>query len=428
MVELQIISKVIESGDYSFIENNLLTADYFPKYADEFEFITNHYKKYGNVPDKATFLFHFPEIELVSLVGENDKYLLDTIREQYLYSKAVPVIQHSAELLKTDANAASEFLLQAVKELTPNYSLGGTDIIANADDRLNHLKDRMENQDDWYFSSGFPELDRVIHGIKRGEELIVIFARTNQGKSWVLEKMITHIWKQGYNVGYISPEMSRDSIGYRFDTLYKGFSNSALSWGSKDVNIEEYENYIKELKKQTAKFVVATPAEDFNNYVTVSKLRNFVKQHNIEALAIDGIKYLSDERGRRNDNLTTSLTNISEDLMSLSVELKIPILVVVQANRGGVVDKDSEGTPELESIRDSDGISHNASKVIALRQKDDALDMGLPKNREGKVGVHFKYLWNINVGEFTSVTVDDDAPVAPPERRERKQKSGKDIF
>ena len=48
------------------------------------------------------------------------------------------------------------------------------------------------------------------------------------------------------------------------------------------------------------------------------------------------------------------------------MDLQIPILDVVQANRSGVVDKDSDDTPELESIRDCDGISHIARKVLYL--------------------------------------------------------------
>ena len=104
---------------------------------------------------------------------------------------------------------------------------------------------------------------------------------------------------------------------------------------------------------------------------------------------------------------TTYLTNISEDLMSLSVELKIPILAVVQANRGGVAEEDS-GTPELESIRDSDGISFNASKVISIRQKFGVLELGIKKNRNGRVGDTLKYIWDIDTGEFTYVPGEND--------------------
>ena len=429
VVELQIISKILATGNYSLLEDNGITEEYFENtgYEEEYKFIKDHYEQYNTVPDKATFLSKFPDVELVE-VAESDKYLIDTIREEYKFRIYVPILQKSAEIAKKDANAGVEYMINALKDIQPDYQLNGVDLIADGNERLEHYKERIEHQNDWYFNSGFPELDVVTHGIQRGEEFIVLFARTNQGKSWVLEKMISHIWKQGFNVGYISPEMSADSIGYRFDTLHNGFSNSGLMWGNKDIDLDEYEKYIAELKKHGNKFIVSTPL-DFGNKITISKLRNWVKQYKLEAIAIDGITYISDERGRRNDNKTTSLTNISEDLMSLSVELKIPILVVVQANRGGVVDADSEGTPELETIRDSDGISHNATKVISLRQKDDTLEMRIVKQRNGKMGVKFKYLWNINIGEFIYTEGDENiSKEEKAERREKKKASGKDVF
>ena len=86
-------------------------------------------------------------------------------------------------------------------------------------EQLEEYLERKNNSDRWFFTSGFPELDDIIHGIQRLEEFLVIVARTNQGKSWVLEKIVTHIWQLGFNVGYISPEMRASSIGFRFDTL-----------------------------------------------------------------------------------------------------------------------------------------------------------------------------------------------------------------
>lgn len=417
MIQLQVLSKIIESGDYSIIENNLLTRDYFVGYESEFDFIKEHKEKYNNVPDKATFLSKFPDVDLVE-VTEPDNYLVNTIREEYQYHKAVPIVQKMAELLKSDANAATEYMLNALKDLTPEYHLGGVDIVAQANERYNQYLERKEHQDDWFFTTGFEELDDLIHGIQREEELFVIFARTNQGKSWVLEKMCTHVWQLGFNVGYISAEMSAVSVGYRFDTLHKNFSNTGLMWGKDDVVEEDYKSYIKNLPVSKNKFMVATPI-DFENQLTVPRLRSWVKQYSLDLLAIDGITYISDARGKRGDNKTTTLTNVSEDLMSLSMELKIPILIVVQANRNGVAQDDSEGTPELDSIRDSDGISHNASKVLSLRQtKDGILKMEVKKQRFGFVGGKLNYQWNINDGEFIFIPSETDAQ--PKEQTDRK--------
>lgn len=430
MVALQILCKCISTGNINIIEDNNLTEEYFNGYEEERNFIVNHYKEYGNTPDSATFLSKFPDIELVE-VTESDRYLVETIREEYLYYKAVPVVQQIAKLLKTDANAAAEYMLHATKELQPNYNLGGTDIISDAISRYNEFVERKEQQDKWFFTTGFPELDDIIHGIQRIEEFLVIYARTNQGKSWVLEKICTHIWEIGFNVGYISPEMGASSIGYRFDTLYSHIDNRALMWGKSEVDNDDYKKYIDELSQRKNKFIVATPT-DFDRRITITKLRNWIKQYKLDAVAIDGITYLSDERGKRNDNKTTSLTNISEDLMGLSVELGVPILSVVQANRAGVVDSESDDLPELESIRDSDGISHNASKVISLRQnKDGDLLMQIKKQRNGIVGKKIAYKWNANIGEFINIPISDREERTESRRAVEPKKSNttkEDVF
>ena len=417
MVALQIISKILSTKDMSLIEDNLLDASYFVGYEDEFNFLVEHNKEYGSVPDKSTFLSKFPDIELVE-VTESDRYLLDTIREEYLYYKSVPVVQRIAELLKSDANAAAEYMVQAMKDLEPSYKLNSVDIVAGAQERYEQFLQRRDHQEDWFFTSGFEELDDLIHGLQREEEFFVIFARTNQGKSWVLEKICTHVWQIGFNVGYLSPEMGANNIGYRFDTLYKNFSNKGLTWGKNTIETEEYHDYIEELKQRTNKFIVATP-NDFNRKITVTKLRNWIKQYKLDLIAVDGITYMTDERFQRGDNKTTQLTHISEDLMALSMELRIPILVVVQANRMAVADKEKEDVPELETIRDSDGIAHNASKVISIRQTSDGvLKLEVKKQRFGPVGGRLNYKWDIDTGEFTFIPSYDDAE--PAERTKRK--------
>ena len=417
MVSLQILNRVISTKDISIITDNNLTIDYFLEYEDEYSFIKEHFDNYKNVPDTETFINKFPDFELLE-VNESDRYLVDAIREEYLYSKSVPVIKKAAELLKSDSNEASRYLQSELVNLTPNYTTPYVDII-HSNSRVEMFEDKSNNKDKWFIPTGFEELDDIIYGWQCGEEFVVIFARTGIGKSWVLVKTVQHAWEIGKNVGYISPEMSADKIGYRFDTLNNHFSNMALVRGDKSkVSIDEYKQYNEKLAEHNNSILVSTPM-DFNKQVTVGKLRTFVQANNLDMLAIDGITYMTDERYKRGDNKTTSLTNISEDLMALSCELKIPILVVVQSNRGGT-EKD---TPDLEDIRDSDGIAHNATKVISLNQKEEALVMKIKKNRDGKIGDKLTYLWDIDLGEFTWMPGDFDS--ATIERKEQKREEVK---
>jgi replicative DNA helicase len=315
------------------------------------------------------------------------------------------VVNICADKATSNSNEAAEYLRSQLPKLQVRTSKTYVNIISEAKKRLAEVEAKAQAGSECFIPTGFPELDNTINGWARGEEFIVWFARTGQGKSWVLVKSATHAWEVGYNVGYISPEMSSNRIGYRFDTHYSHFSNADLLSGR--INLDEYREYINSIQDKPGKFIVAVP-EDFNKRITVSKLRTFVKDEKLDMLCIDGIRYLSDERAGYRDNMTTSLTNISEDLMSLSRELSIPILVVVQSNRGGVKEEDERGTPELENIRDSDGIAHNATKVISLRQTGPGLEMGIKKNRDGATNVKLVYTWDIDTGIFTYIPGEDD--------------------
>lgn len=418
-VQQQIISRVLQTSDFSIIKQNLLTADYFTEYRDEFEFIENHVKKYKNVPDKETFLGKFREFELIDSVNESERYLIETIREEYKYAQSVPVVQNIAKLLQSDANEAIEYMQEQAKVLKPDYYTSSVDIIHKGEDRHTEVRKRKENPKSWCFESGFPELDDILDGIRRGEEYIILFARLGEGKSWVLLKMCAHVWETGFNVGFVSPEMSATSIGLRFDTIVSHFANRELSKG--DFDEDAYNEHLNMISQRENKFVVAT-TDDFNKEITVSKLRNWVEQNDIHLLAIDGIKYLTDERGHKNDSLTVKLTNISEDLMGLSNELNIPVIAVVQANRGGVSTADDDKMPDLEDIRDSDGIGHVASRVISLKHKvDDVLEMCVKKNRYGKMGDRLIWQWLVNTGDFKFIESRSSN-----QRRERRSEDKSD--
>lgn len=409
IIQLQALNRILAGKDYQFIENNL-TEDDFIGYEDEFNFIVNHYKEYGNIPDETTFLSKFPEFELAE-VTESDDYIIDTLHEGSTYLKLQKHLTEAVNIMnKGDSNGAVEYMRQILPTIQPNYSIKSVDVIADVDTRVKHSTEVNLNKADWFIPTGFDELDADINGFQRGDELVVLFARTNQGKSWIAEKIASYMSEIGYRVGYFSPEMNELDIGYRFDTLHGHLSNNAMRLGrfNDEFTLDDYSNYANDLKDLTGKLLVTRP-KHFQRKVTVSKLRRWIIQDKLDALFIDGITYLTDERFKKGDSKTISLTNISEDLMDLSAEMRVPIIVVVQANRGGVVDKTSLDTPELENIRDSDGIAQNASIVYAIRQvktkeKETFLIFDNKKMRGGEVGKSYKYRWNINIGDFELVT------------------------
>lgn len=391
MVELQIINKVLKDKSIDILTVNDITRDYFHQYLEEYDYIIEHLNDYKCVPDMETFLSVFNDFDVIN-VSESTEYLVNTFREEYLYSQSVPVLTKMSELLQTDAYSAVDYLKAHLPELKVVTSAKGIDIISQAQERLEDWKSVRDNHDTHFIPTGFEELDDDIGGWHCGEELVVLVARTGQGKTWVLLKMLEHAWKMNKHIGLIEPEMSATRTGYRFDTLHQHISSKALYTGD---NIQGYEQYINHLSQLNIPFYVAHP-KDFNKTVTVSKLKSWVEYNHIDILAVDGISYLQDERKERGDNKTTQLTNISEDLMQLSIDLKIPVLVVVQSNRGGVEQEDIQ----LENIRDSDGIAYNASIVLTIQQKKVGLQLKTVKVRNASVGTSYVYLWDADRGTF----------------------------
>ena len=422
MIELQVLSRVLKERNASILTLNGITEDYFITYPDEYAFIMNHLKEYGNVPDKETFLAKFTNFTIVD-VTESDKYLIETFNEEHLYSLTVPVINKLADIIQTDSRAAVEYLQSQLPSLTQNNVVLGVDIVSQARERQREWQERRENKERFCIPTGFEELDEITGGWQRGEEFAVLFARTGQGKSWILIKTLEHAWKIGKRVGLIEPEMSASKTGYRFDTLSGNISNSALTRGD---DAPDYDKYIEQLSKNEIPFFVASP-KDFRRNITVSKLRAFIESNKLDILGVDGISYLKDDKKQRGDNRTTGLTNISEDLMDLSIELKIPIIVVCQSNREGAKDDDA---PDLENIRDSDGIAYNASTVIAARQKGPGIELTVRKNRNGKSGDKLIYLWDIDKGTFQYIPNEEAERDNSEDIKKAKEdfKDGSEVF
>lgn len=431
LISVQVISKILATKDFSIVEDNLLDASYFEGYENEFKWINDFYNEYHKVPDDISFLDKFPDFELVE-VTDSDRYLLETLREQHLYSKFTKVLPQVTELLKQDSEAAREFLEQTLhNELQPLNTINDIGVIESVFKRVEDSEYVSQNVASNYIPTGFDEIDADITGLQRGDELVVIVARINMGKSWVAEYIGTNAVKQGYKVGYFDPEMSVSQVGYRFDTLYGNVPNKTVLFGKydEDFTIEDYKEYANNLKEEATGEMFITKPKTFNRKLTVSKLRTWIKIRQLDMVIVDGVTYLTDERYKKGDSKTISLTNISEDLMDLSSEMHLPVVIVVQANRGGVSDKNSLDTPELENIKDSDGIGANASKVYAVKQvKDDEGNIVLvlenKKSRTGEVGKQYKYIWDINTGKFEYKNevdlhdMDEDIPV-----RRKKQDS-----
>ena len=428
MVKLQILSKCLNTGSFDIVTQNNLMEDYFLEYEEEFNFIRRHVSLYGKVPDKETMLQNFPDFPIIE-VKETDDFLISTLREEYLYSQMVSVVQETADKMRNDSREALNYLSAQVVALNSQNIVGGSNIVKKAKERLELHQQKKEFGTN-YIKTGFPELDEVIYGLEPGNELLTVAGRPNQGKTWILLKMLVEAWKQGKRVSMYSGEMNDMQIGYRFDTLLANFSNKALVIGE---NVSGYEDFIDKTQKNMLPFYVFTP-KSFGGRATVSSIQSMITACKADIVGIDQYSLMDDETYRRGKSKTEQLFSITEGLMRLSERYDIPIIGLSQLNRDGDICKDNvQDDPDLTNLADSDSIGQNSSKVLFIRQTGAGLKLSLTKNRTGAVGVNLIYFWDIDKGRFVYVPSATDS-VAPQERQKveetqrKKYKDRKEVF
>lgn len=439
MFEQSIISKLLEGGGLEVLHANSVTPEMFLTCGSEIAFILKHYEQYKQVPDKITFLSEFHDFQMLE-VSENMDYLVYKLKEAYTYTKLVPIIQNAADRVREDSIEAIDYLKDQLSQLERAVPVSGNkdgyDIITNAKDRLAEYKKRCEVKGLIGIPTGIPKLDELTNGWLWGEELVVITGRTNVGKSWMAEYFATIAYNLGYKILFYSGEMSKEIIGFRFDTLNKHFSNSGLLNGAGTLGKKpdtdggnyleaDYENYINQLSQKSG-FVVVTPDDFHGRKPNVDEIKELAIKHSADMIVVDQLSLMSDRR--KADIPRIAYGNISEDLFLMSKELKKPVLLLAQANREAVKNRKKGESPELHDLAESDLVGQNASRVLSLSVIDGTLKIALKKNRYGLNNKEVLMIWDINTGYLKPLLSDnpeEKTGAAKDKPEEGKKEGGK---
>ena len=415
MIQLQVLNYLLDTKDVPFISQNELNVEYFSEYPKEYLFIENHLKEYNSIPDKETFIAKFPDFPVIK-VNEQAEYLLSELQKDKNKRKLAGIFNNVRTLLMNND------IDKAIKLFQDSQNIGNTQTVKCVDlvkdtSRYDEYVAKTQDFNQYYVTTGFKELDDIIGGWDRNEELATIVARTNVGKSWVILKCAVEACKAGLNVGIYSGEMSESKVGYRLDTLLGHISNGALTHGSEKIMID-YKKYIDELPSLVkGSLKVLTPSK-INGLAGVNALRNFVERENLDILFVDQRSLLIDDRRARNPVEIAS--NISMDLKTLQVMKKIPIITVSQQNR--TINESGQDTTQ---IAQSDRIGQDSTIVLFLdRDKSDKtiMKMTLGKSRDSENGVSLSYKVDLNRGEFVYIGSDLE------EEQEDNSKSSGDEF
>ena len=421
MVQLQFLNKLLSTKDTSLLLMNNLTDEFFSDYKYEFKWIKEHIDTYGNCPDFHSFIDKFPDFDVVD-VSETTTYLIDELYQDYNKRKLAKVFNRVRELLNQDkTDEAMRVYTSAASDIVQSTHLDTVDIFKDTS-RYNAYVEKCNDFNKFYIKTGFNELDELIGGWDRLEELATIVARPGIGKSWVLHIIALAAAQQGLNVGIYSGEMSEHKVGYRIDTLISHISNTAIMRGNDTIQLD-YKKYMEELPtKFKGSIKILTPAM-INGAAGVTALRAFIEKDKLDILCVDQHSLLEDDRGARNP--VEKAANISRDLKNLQVLKHIPIIAVSQQNR-----ESTESGQTTAHVAQSDRISQDSTVVIFLEQKDGVLTLNLVKARDAVNGKKLQYAVDFNKGILTYIPSDESAasPQSVNDLIEEYESEGVDAF
>lgn len=237
-------------------------------------------------------------------------------------------------------------------------------------------------------SSGFPELDELTLGLS---DYIVVAARPSIGKTALALQIALNVSvKKDQSTAIFSLEMSRKKVMARMLANFANIDSQAIRTGY--VMPEEKKHFDIALDKLSkSNFVIDdTPSQTISQIK--AKAKKIKKDKGLNLVIIDYLGLI--ETDERYNSTYEKVTAISKGLKALSKELKVPVVVLAQLNRGNQARQDKR--PYMSELRDSGQIEQDADQIWLLHRDDyyereterkNIIEIDIAKNRDGSTGV-----------------------------------------
>lgn len=380
-------------------------------------FIIDYYTKHNHqIPSYIQIRIRFQDLQLPDdpiIYDESADVIEDYIiaNKGMIYgTQAAQIIQSSYPDTIFDSFDQIETICREVRLLNTDSS--GKQLKGDADERE---KDIIERNSAAKVPTGIPELDAVMGGgLSTYEELFLLIARTNVGKSWVCAKFAASAAKAGQNVLYYSPEMEGTMLLTRVDTwLGEGkFKNNDISNGKFNTDYDQYLSNLP-VNDKLGEVTVIDNTDVSDGSVTVPVLKTQVATLDAKLVIIDGLSYMEDTQ--KAFNTSERYRNICQDLYQMSKDCHCAVVIVMQANRetkNNTDDDPTKGFPDLYNVEGSDHPGRIATAAIALKKDTDketntqTLSIRIQKMRTHMFDADniLTYTWNQNIGEMVLKT------------------------
>jgi replicative DNA helicase len=353
----------------------------------------------------------------VIMVGEHHQYLPDGT-SMLAYAATIQSNAQGTSSWKTYARVIRErAVLRKVVETAHTISQSANDdlpvaeIIARGQQAMADLRDLDDGEPDYHrvsdilprvidtidskfsgtapkgLSTGIPDLDKLIRGLRPGN-MVVVAGLPASGKTILGVQIAQYATTQLGGAGLVfSLEMTKEELVTRNIASLGAVDLTRLDEGDslKDEDWPRITSAVSVLHK--ARLYVCDQAG-----MTVARIRSIARQcQRHEGLDVIVVDYITLVAGEGGQNRPLEVGKISTALKNLAKELKVPVIVLAQLNRGPTNRPDKR--PRPSDIRDSGQIEQDADVVILVHRDIDTdegangvTELIVGKCRHGKPG------------------------------------------
>lgn len=324
-----LLEYLVSSVDTFALCKSIVKPEYFdPELRRGVEFIHDYYDKYNSIPTSD-------QIEAESnLVLKTRQVTRDQIAycaneiEQFCRKKAMQqAIIQASKYIETDDHGAIETLVRNALSVSLNRDLG----ISYFDNPL----DRLEKQalQPLRTPTKWTAFDDLLNGGLARKEILLFSANSGGGKSITLANLAVNMLEQGFNVLYLSLELSEELIAQRFDTMFTGIPSVLAQQKYRDIASSLVQIAPSMGKMQIKHMPSGTTANQIRAYLKEFELKNGIVP---DLLIVDYLDIMGSNEKVSADNVWEKDKRATEQLRDIAFDYNLYIATASQQNRSAI--------------------------------------------------------------------------------------------
>ena len=404
-----------------------IDREYFQSESNKtvFDLMKNHIEKYNELPTKDSLMISLEDVnvseniykESVEFIDylnnqkeehRNSQWQLDAT-EKWCQDRAVyNAVMKSISIINDDGPDKGNMPKILSEALAVSFDSNiGHDFIDDWESRFEFYQ-KVEEKIPFHLDM----LNRITQGGLPKKTLNVALAGTGVGKSLFMCDCAANHLLMGYDVLYITAEMSEEKIAERIDANLLNTSIQDVSSMAKTT----FDKKIDKLqKKTTGKMIIKeypTAVANANHFRHLLNELSLKKNFRPKVIYIDYLNICSSARVKpgAGANSYTLIKSIAEELRGLAVENDVPIVTATQTTRGGYSNSDVDLTDTSESF----GLPATADLMFALIATEELEEMGQIlikqlKNRYNDPNEYKRFVVGIDRPKMRLYDVEEDA-------------------